>query len=168
CSRQGDPGRSKFFISLEDDLMRLFANSGFMAKMLHGSMQEGEPLEHPLLNRSIETAQKKVEQGNYSVRKRLLQYDDVLNQQREIIYGIRNQALHGEQPIDTIFELVEEEVGNRLEEAGRDDLEGFVGWANVQFPIGLTEADLEGKKPDEQLAAVMGKIREAYRIKKTA
>ena len=68
--------------------MRLFANSGPMSKILQNSMEEGEPLEHPLLNRSIETAQKKVEQQNYSIRKRLLQYDDVLNKQREIIYGL--------------------------------------------------------------------------------
>ncbi len=167
CSRQGDPGRSKFFISLEDDLMRLFANSGFMAKILHGSMEEGEPLEHSLLNRSIETAQKKVEQSNYSVRKRLLQYDDVLNKQREIIYGLRNEALHGEQPFETIFDLMEEEIGDRLEDAG-PELGGFVTWANAQFPIGLKEEELEGKDFEDQLKTVQDKIREAYRIKKTA
>ena len=148
CSRQGDPGRSKFFISLEDDLMRLFANSGPMSKILQNSMEEGEPLEHPLLNRSIETAQKKVEQQNYSIRKRLLQYDDVLNKQREIIYGIRNEALHSEDPSQTIFELVEEELVERLESESGDSeggsYSGFVTWLNSHFPIGLREEDLDG------------------------
>lgn len=168
CSRQGDPGRSKFFISLEDDLMRLFANSGFMAKVLHGSMEEGEPLEHSLLNRSIETAQKKVEQSNYSVRKRLLQYDDVLNKQREIIYGLRNDALLSETPLDSVFDLVEEELADRLDEAN-GDLAGFVTWANSHFPIGLTEEKLAAVKSVEaQCNLVLDAIRDAYRIKKTA
>lgn len=89
CSRQGDPGLTKFFLSLEDDLMRLFLQGNLASKLMEGSMKEGEELEHPWLNRSIESAQKKVEQQNYSIRKRLLQYDDVLNQQREVVYGIR-------------------------------------------------------------------------------
>jgi len=171
CARQGDPGRSKFFISLEDDLMRLFANSGPMSKILQNSMEEGEPLEHPLLNRSIETAQKKVEQQNYSIRKRLLEYDDVLNKQREIIYGLRNEALQGEEPSKTIFDLVEEELEERLESAsdGSDsDLGGFVTWVNSHFPIGLKEEDLGGLEPEAMLEAVLTKIQEAYRIKKTA
>ncbi len=171
CSRQGDPGRSKFFISLEDDLMRLFANSGPMAKILQNSMEEGDPLEHPLLNRSIETAQKKVEQQNYSIRKRLLQYDDVLNKQREIIYGIRNEALQGEVPSKTIFELVEEELEERLEKesSGLDgDYSGFVTWANSHFPIGLRDEDLNGLGSEPAIDLVLGKIKEAYRIKKTA
>jgi preprotein translocase subunit SecA len=171
CSRQGDPGRSKFFISLEDDLMRLFANSGPMAKILQNSMEEGDPLEHPLLNRSIETAQKKVEQQNYSIRKRLLQYDDVLNKQREIIYGIRNEALRGESPSKTIFELVEEELAERLETEpnGVDgDLSGFVTWTNSHFPIGLRDEDLSGMSSESAVDVVMSKIKEAYRLKKTA
>jgi len=172
CSRQGDPGRSKFFISLEDDLMRLFANSGPMSKILQNSMEEGEPLEHPLLNRSIETAQKKVEQQNYSIRKRLLQYDDVLNKQREIIYGIRNEALHSEDPSQTIFELVEEEFVERLEsESGESEAgsySGFVTWLNSHFPIGLREEDFDGLALEAILDLALEKVREAYRIKKTA
>ncbi|MBC2605979.1 preprotein translocase subunit SecA [Pelagicoccus albus] len=167
CSRQGDPGRSKFYISLEDDLMRLFANSGFMAKILHGSMEEGEPLEHSLLNRSIETAQKKVEGSNYSVRKRLLQYDDVLNKQREIIYSLRNDALQSDTPLETVLELVEEEVQIRLQDAD-GDWAGFVSWANTHFPIGLTEEDIAGKSLEEQSEYILNALKEAYRIKKTA
>ncbi len=96
CSRQGDPGTTKFFLSLEDNLMRLFLQGNLASKLMEGSMREGEELEHSLLNRSIESAQKKVEQQNFSIRKRLLQYDDVLNQQREVIYGIRNAAIHSD------------------------------------------------------------------------
>ncbi|MGK0237609.1 MAG: preprotein translocase subunit SecA [Candidatus Pelagisphaera sp.] len=171
CSRQGDPGRSKFFISLEDDLMRLFANSGPMAKILQNSMEEGEPLEHALLNRSIETAQKKVESQNYSIRKRLLQYDDVLNKQREIIYGLRNEALQGDDPSNTIFELVEEELEERLDKtsgSSDSDMAAFVTWVNSHFPIGLKEEELSGLEPEAILDAILVKIKEAYRIKKTA
>jgi len=175
CARQGDPGRSKFFISLEDDLMRLFANSGPMSKILQGSMQEGEPLEHPLLNRSIETAQKRVEQQNYSIRKRLLQYDDVLNKQREIVYGLRNEALRSDNPSETIFELVEEEVEDRLAQAGigdgrdgEDGLESFVSWCSSTFPIGLKAEELQGKGAEAIRSDVMERVQEAYRIKKTA
>lgn len=118
CSRQGDPGLTKFYLSLEDDLMRLFLQGNLASKLMEGSMQEGEELEHPWLNRSIESAQKKVEQQNYSIRKRLLQYDDVLNQQREVVYGIRNAAIHAERPKDIIFEQIGEELHQRLAVAG--------------------------------------------------
>ncbi|MDB6128096.1 MAG: preprotein translocase, SecA subunit [Verrucomicrobia bacterium] len=118
CSRQGDPGLTKFFLSLEDDLMRLFLQGNLASRLMEGSMKEGEELEHPWLNRSIESAQKKVEQQNYSIRKRLLQYDDVLNQQREVVYGIRNAAIHADRPKSIIFEQIEEEILNRLEAAG--------------------------------------------------
>lgn len=134
-------------------------------------MEEGDPLEHPLLNRSIETAQKKVEQQNYSIRKRLLQYDDVLNKQREIIYGIRNEALHSEEPSNAIFELVEEELAERLESESsgmENDFGGYVTWANSHFPIGLSEDELAGLAADGILDLTLEKIKEAYRIKKTA
>ncbi|MEM9158623.1 MAG: preprotein translocase subunit SecA [Verrucomicrobiota bacterium] len=168
CSRQGDPGRSKFFISLEDNLMRLFANSGPMAKILQNSMEEGEPLEHSLLNRSIETAQKKVEQTNYSQRKRLLQYDDVLNKQREIIYSLRNEAIQSDDPSETIFELIEEELDERLATDESETNDGFITWVNSHFPIGAPAEEFAGKSEEEMLALSLEKIKEAYRIKKTA
>ena len=121
--------------------MRLFLQGNIASRLMEGTMQEGEELEHPLLNRSIESAQKKVEQQNYSIRKRLLQYDDVLNQQREVVYGIRNAAIHAPRSKDIIFEQVEEEVANRLAVAGFGEkggptsaaVESFVGWANTAF-----------------------------------
>jgi preprotein translocase subunit SecA len=100
--------------------MRLFANAGPISKILEKSLGEGEVLEHKALNWSIENAQKKVEQQNYSMRKRLLQYDDVLNKQREVIYGIRNDTLHSEKPKDIIFELIEEGVGGTIRQTTRN------------------------------------------------
>jgi preprotein translocase subunit SecA len=144
--------------------------------MMEGSMKEGEELEHPWLNRSIESAQKKVEQQNFSQRKRLLQYDDVLNQQREVIYGIRNGAIHADRPKDIIFEQVEEEVAARLETAGYGGgasavtaaaAEGFVGWANTHFPVGLKIEDITGKSLEAVSALVVGKVREAYAVKES-
>jgi preprotein translocase subunit SecA len=175
CSRQGDPGLTKFFLSIEDDLMRLFLQGNLASRLMEGSMKEGEELEHPLLNRSIESAQKKVEQQNYAIRKRLLQYDDVLNQQREVVYGIRNAAIHAARSKDIIFEQVEEEIANRLAVAGFGEkggsnplaVESFVGWTNTHFPIGLKVEDLKGEDPQALSALVMERIRAAYGIKES-
>ncbi|MFI5355862.1 MAG: preprotein translocase subunit SecA [Opitutales bacterium] len=175
CSRQGDPGTTKFFLSLEDDLMRLFLQGNLASRLMEGSMKEGEELEHPWLNRSIESAQKKVEQQNYSIRKRLLQYDDVLNKQREVVYGIRNAAIHSPRPKDIIFEQVEEELMVRLEAAGYGDrgargqleTEHFVGWVNTHFPISLKVGEL--KQGDLEVLAqhVLGRIQRAYEVKES-
>ena len=175
CTRQGDPGLTKFYLSLEDDLMRLFLQGNLASKLMEGSMQEGEELEHPWLNRSIESAQKKVEQQNYSQRKRLLQYDDVLNQQREVIYGIRNGAIHSDRPKDIIFEQIEEELMGRLESAGFGEkfgatqaaLESLVVWLNSHFPISATLADVKGDKPEAIAAKLLQRIKDAYAIKES-
>jgi preprotein translocase subunit SecA len=175
CARQGDPGVSRFFISLEDNLMRLFAGSGPMAAILDRNFQEGDVLEHPLLNRSIESAQKKVEASNYSVRRRLLQYDDVLNKQREIIYNMRNQVLAAEDVRTLLFSLIEDEITAQLSAClltKRDrfgdspGFEGVISSLNIYFPIALKREDLE-QFDDPRVAAnfVMEKIRSAYAVK---
>ncbi|WP_069963555.1 preprotein translocase subunit SecA [Lacunisphaera limnophila] len=174
CSRQGDPGQTKFFLSLEDDLMRLFLQGNLASKIMEGSMQEGEELEHKWLNYSIESAQKKVEQQNFSIRKRLLQYDDVLNKQREVIYGIRNAALHSDRPKDIIFEMIEEEIASRLEAAnygGKGDanatnLEALVGWLNSHFPVSAKVDELTGDL-ETLLKALVERIRKAYALKES-
>ena len=138
-------------------------------------MQEGEELEHPWLNRSIESAQKKVEQQNYSIRKRLLQYDDVLNQQREVVYGIRNAAIHAERPKDIIFEQIGEELHQRLAVAGFGEkvgptqtaLEGVVGWINSHFPISCRTEDLGGNDSAPIVERLLARIREAYAVKES-
>jgi preprotein translocase subunit SecA len=176
CSRQGDPGLTKFYLSLEDDLMRLFLQGNLASRLMEGSMKEGEELEHPLLNRSIESAQKKVEQQNYAIRKRLLQYDDVLNQQREVVYGIRNAAIHAPRSKDIIFEQVEEEIENRLAIAGFGEkggsnsaaIESFVGWANTHFPIGLRVDELTGDDIGALTAMVLERVKKAYSMKESA
>jgi preprotein translocase subunit SecA len=175
CSRQGDPGVTKFFLSLEDDLMRLFLQGNLASRLMEGSMKEGEELEHPWLNRSIESAQKKVEQQNYSIRKRLLQYDDVLNKQREVIYGIRNAAIHAERPKDIIFEQVEEEIANRVTTAGfgekngpsQASLESLIGWVNTHFPISLKPEELTGKDVEPVVTLMLNRIKEAYAVKES-
>ncbi|MBL9214302.1 MAG: preprotein translocase subunit SecA [Opitutaceae bacterium] len=176
CSRQGDPGMTKFFLSLEDDLMRLFLQGNLASRIMEGAMVEGEELEHPWLNRSIESAQKKVEQQNFSIRKRLLQYDDVLNKQREVVYGIRNGALHSERPKDTIFEMIEEELASRLEAAGFGEkggasvanVESLVGWLNSHFPISAKVEELSGKAGfDGVLKDLVERIKQAYALKES-
>ena len=176
CSRQGDPGLTKFYLSLEDDLMRLFLQGNIASRLMEGSMQEGEELEHPWLNRSIESAQKKVEQQNYSIRKRLLQYDDVLNQQREVVYGIRNAAIHAERPKDIIFEQIEEELHTRLEVAGygekvgptQTSVEGLVGWLNAHFPISVRVDELMKQTDANVVVAMLAeRIKKAYAVKES-
>jgi len=106
--RQGDPGYSRFYISLEDDLMRLFGGEGFRSTMARLGMGGGEPLQHRLINRSLERAQKRVEDRNYEIRKHLLEYDDVVSRQRGAIYSIRNEVLCGESLDKMILETGEQ------------------------------------------------------------
>ena len=114
CARQGDPGSSKFFLSLEDDLMRLFGSdniSGIMDKL---GMEEDEPIEHKLVTKSIESAQKKVEARNFTIRKQVLEYDNVMNQQREVIYSQRRKILQQANLRDTIMEMVHKVVDRTM------------------------------------------------------
>ena len=94
--RQGDPGSSQFYVSLEDNLMRLFGSERIAKIMDRMGLEEGEVIQHSMVNKSIERAQKKVEENNFGIRKRLLEYDDVMNQQREVIYKKRRYALFGD------------------------------------------------------------------------
>ena len=175
CSRQGDPGTTKFFLSLEDTLMRLFLQGNLASRMMEGTMKAGEELEHKWLNRSIQSAQKKVEQQNYSIRKRLLQYDDVLNQQREVVYGVRNAAIHAERPKDIIFDQVEEEIITRLETAGYYDKNGpseteaehLVGWINTHFPISLKLDELKDGDLEAKAKHIVERIKSAYQVKES-
>ena len=108
--RQGDPGSSQFFLSLEDDLMRIFGADNIAGMMDKLGMEEDEPIEHALITRSIEKAQKKVENRNYEIRKQILEYDDVMNQQREVLYEQRHKILQNESLKDTIIEMVDKIV----------------------------------------------------------
>ena len=110
AGRQGDPGESKFYISLEDDLMRLFGSQNLMKVFNSLGMPEGEQIQHRMLNKAIERAQMKIENNNYGIRKNLLEYDIINNQQREIIYAERRKVLDGESMRDTIYGMIDEVI----------------------------------------------------------
>ncbi|NOZ61943.1 MAG: preprotein translocase subunit SecA [Calditrichaeota bacterium] len=115
--RQGDPGSTRFYLSLEDDLMRLFGSERIAGVMDRLGIQDGEVITHSMITRSIEKAQKRVEMHNFDIRKHLLEYDDVMNQQREVIYKLRANALHGEnlrsQILDMIDQIIEDRIAHR-------------------------------------------------------
>jgi preprotein translocase subunit SecA len=176
CARQGDPGESKFFLSFEDDLMRNFGAAERMTKIMERfGMAEGEELQHPWLNRSVETAQKRVEQRNYTGRKRVLEYDDVMNQQREVIYEWRNDVLQSNDPRILINDAVEKGLKERLgeflpSEKGSDidpDYDSLLQWVNTTFPIGLKDFDDDFKALDfaAQSTFIQDKVLRAYDVK---
>ena len=148
--RQGDPGSSQFYLSLEDDLMRLFGSdriAGIMDKM---GVEEGEVITAKMVTRAISNAQKKVEGRNYGIRKHLLEYDDVMNQQRQVIYDIRNQALHGEDMKETVLEFIEEYVADELESQDSTNPEDW-NWESIKQNIAshlLVDADPDSMKSE--------------------
>ncbi len=113
--RQGDPGESRFYLSLEDDLMRLFGSERLMSVFNAVGVEDGEQIEHKMLSNAIEKAQKKIESNNFGIRKNLLEYDQVMNEQREIIYGERRQVLDGENMRDAIYHMITDYVENTVE-----------------------------------------------------
>ena len=113
--RQGDPGESRFYISLEDDLMRLFGSEKLMGIFKSLGVPENEQIEHKMLSSAIEKAQKKIEGNNYGIRKNLLDYDQVNNEQREIIYKERRRVLDGESMRDTIFKMIADTIDNTVD-----------------------------------------------------
>ena len=117
CARQGDPGGSRFYVSFEDDLMRNFGAADRMTKIMERfGLEEGQELEHPWLNKSVETAQKRVEQRNYLARKRTLDFDDVMNKQREVVYTYRNDTIDSDDPRKLIYEVIDEAVPAKVRE----------------------------------------------------
>ena len=121
--RQGDPGVSKFYISLEDDLMRLFGSERLINMFNTLGIPEGQEIEHKMLTSAIENAQKKIESNNFGIRKNLLEYDQVMNEQREIIYEERRRVLNGESMRDAIYKMITDLVENAVDTAVNDDLE---------------------------------------------
>lgn len=163
CARQGDPGSSRFYLSLEDDLMRLFGSDNIKGMMDKLGMDEDEPIENKLVTRSIENAQKKVEERNFNIRKQVLQYDDVMNQQREVIYKERRKVLEQADLRETVMEFTHKTVDRALtmycppEAYSEDwDLKNLVKYCEEFFaPFGeLKEenlADLSREELDEYL-----------------
>ncbi|MDP3786324.1 MAG: preprotein translocase subunit SecA, partial [Candidatus Omnitrophota bacterium] len=140
--RQGDPGSSRFYLALEDDLMRIFGSDRIKFIMDKLGMEEGQSIEHPLVSRSIETAQKRVEAHNFEIRKQLLEYDNVMNKQREVIYSERRAILEGKDLKDYIFGMIESALDvamdihmNEKTRSDGWDIDGFSEWLHAKFAI---------------------------------
>ncbi|HEY3856588.1 MAG TPA: preprotein translocase subunit SecA [Verrucomicrobiae bacterium] len=149
CARQGDPGSSHFFISLEDDLMRLFGSDRIVKVMEKVGLEEGQELEHFMLNKSIEQAQKRVEQHNFQRRKRTLEYDDVMNKQREVIYGFRNEVINADDVRDRLMDIMEEIVIQKVHELTPEtpdpsdwNVRPLAEWVNLNFPLRAPEEEI--------------------------
>ena len=162
--RQGDPGSSVFFVSLEDKLMRLFASERIAKVMDRLGFEDGEMIEHPMISKSIERAQKKVEENHFGVRKRLLEYDDVMNKQRTVIYEKRRHALMGERIGMDIADMIWDRVCNILE---NNDFVGcrerFLEVFAMEFP--LPQDRLEGGKLDDIAEEVYQKVMDRFKEK---
>ncbi len=153
AGRQGDPGSSQFFVSLEDDLMRLFGSERIAKMMDRMGIEEGEVIQHGLITKSIERAQKKVEENNFGIRKRLIDYDDVMNQQREVIYTRRRHALFGERlslDIANMFLDVCETIAGEYH-SGDPDYEGFKieVFRTLSMEPPMTKEEFTGSNADE-------------------
>jgi preprotein translocase subunit SecA len=174
CARQGDPGASRFYVSFEDDLMRNFGAADRMTRIMERfGLEEGQELEHPWLNKSVETAQKRVEQRNYLARKRTLDFDDVMNNQREVVYTYRNDTIDSEEPRTLIYEVIDEAVPAKVKEylgethSEESNYTGLLHWVNTTFPLGLTKekAQFETRAVEENAQFLIEKIKKAYEAK---
>jgi preprotein translocase subunit SecA len=154
--------------------MRNFGASDRMTKIMElFKLQEGEELEHSMLNSTVELAQKRVEQRNYMIRKRTLEFDDVMNQQREVIYGYRNEVIDSENPRELILEVIDEVVPKKVStflesmEGEEPDFDGLLHWVNTSFPLGLTneKAALYTRSMEENAQFLTETIRNAYESK---
>jgi preprotein translocase subunit SecA len=152
--------------------MRLFGSGRIANIMEKLGMKEGEELQHPLLNRSIETAQRRVEEHNFSIRKRTLEFDDVMNKQREVLYRFRNDIISGENPREAVFDIIDEVVESRVAEfcppdkmADEWEMDALLRWANHAFPIGLRKEHVENRTSEQVRETIFDKVSRAYEAK---
>lgn len=168
AGRQGDPGSSQFFVALEDDLMRMFGSERIASIMDRLGLKEGEVIQHSMITKSIERAQKKVEENNFGIRKRLLEYDDVMNSQREVIYKKRRHALYGERLAVDISNMIYD-VCETLVTTHQDnkDYEGFMMSMLKTFATepNITADDFIGKNRDVLVDAVFEQVYNRYQEK---
>ena len=172
--RQGDPGSSKFYISLEDDLMRLFGSGRISAIYDKLGIEEGQDIQHPLVSRAIEVAQKRVEQHNFDIRKHVLEYDNVMNKQREVIYEERRKILTGENIKEHLHEIIEEVINGAMglyfnAETHKSDWQyaEFCEWFRSKFNIRLQNIEdmVEGKDSDAILNELSALVKSTYEEK---
>ncbi len=168
AGRQGDPGSSQFFVSLEDDLMRMFGSERISKIMDRMGIDDGDVIQHSMISKSIERAQRKVEENNFGIRKRLLEYDDVMNSQREVIYKKRRHALYGERlAVDLsnmMFDLSEQIV---LDYTSTGDFEGFKleVLKDMAVNISMQEEEFLNSPKDQIIEKVFHQVYDAYRAK---
>ncbi|MCM8832098.1 MAG: preprotein translocase subunit SecA [Candidatus Omnitrophica bacterium] len=164
AGRQGDPGSSRFYVSLEDDLMRLFGSERIYFLMERFGFSEDQPIEHMLINRSLEIAQKRVEAHNFEVRKQLLEFDNVLNKQREVIYNQRREILYSENIKDYILEIADEVLEKNLPLyfGEEKNILGLIYWIKSKFDVEIPPKQLNNLNIDEALLFLKEKLRSAY------
>jgi preprotein translocase subunit SecA len=167
--RQGDPGSTKFFVSLEDDLMRLFGSQRISGMMDRLGIEEDVPIEHKLISRALENAQKKVEQYHFGIRKQVLEFDDVMNKQRETIYTLRQRILAGDKLKEKILEMMEMVVGDHLENYLNEkihqdewDYEGLTNALDEIIPVFPSDKLKEFENKKDLKEAVISILKQAY------
>ena len=175
AGRQGDPGESRFYISLEDDLMRLFGSEKLMDVFTTLGVEEGEQIQHKMLSSAIEKAQQRIESNNFSVRKNLLEYDQVMNEQREIIYEERRRVLDGENMRDSIFHMITDYVENTVDTFISPD-QDYDEWEltelnraiNSVVPVkAVTQEDVKNMNQKELKHMLKERAVKAYEVKET-
>jgi len=168
--RQGDPGGSRFYVSLEDDLMRLFGSEKIYMLMERFGFPEDQPIEHPLINRSMQIAQKRVEGHNFEIRKQLLQYDNVMNKQREVIYQQRREILEKASIKEDIFTMIDEVIVKNVPLYFQEELDilGLDHWIRTKFGIDLSFHQQERKDhltAQEVISILQKTLREVYQLR---
>jgi preprotein translocase subunit SecA len=175
--RQGDPGSSRFYLSLEDDLMRIFGAERIASVMNRLGVEEDQPIEHVLVSKAIENAQRRVEGHNFEIRKHLLEYDDVMNQQREVIYSQRREILEGGRLREMVIDMIEE-IGEGIVAQFTDarrhaeewDLQGLqeAFRQNFSFPLDVDQQEIAGMKQEDLRNLLIAKARSFYEEKERA
>jgi preprotein translocase subunit SecA len=174
--RQGDPGTSRFYLSLEDDLLRIFGSERMASIMDRLGMEEGQPIEHNLITKAIENAQKKVEAHNFDIRKHLLEYDDVMNKHREIIYSLRKDVLAGEGVEDIVQTMIDEKVSSLIERSTdpkgppedwdikglRENLTRLFGFRPIIGPEDMGEKAFQDLTVESLTDTIMSQVQAAY------
>jgi len=169
--RQGDPGSSRFYVALEDELMRLFGSDRLMGLMNTLGLEEGQVIEHPWVSKSIEIAQRRVEQHNFEIRKQLLEYDNVMNKQREIIYSQRREILEGASLKENVHELLAKHIDELVmlhtgTEAGHEpDIVALVSAVKLKFGVEPVGAQLEKLGIEEIKSQIQQQLIRAYEEK---
>jgi len=167
--RQGDPGSSRFYVSLEDDLMRLFGSERVYGLMETFGFPEDQPIEHVLINHSLSVAQKRVEAHNFEIRKQLLQYDNIMNKQREVIYRQRREILESENIREEIISMIDETIEKNVPLYFQEDrdLSGLTHWVKSKFGLNLPISDFDELSLEESIGLIKDNLKTVYQIKES-